>query len=48
MLWFYADGAGMAFAASVVVIEPLLVRYRLHPELREAEPVLSRAAGPFA
>jgi hypothetical protein len=48
VLWFYADWAGMAFAASVVVTEPLVVRYRLHPELREAEPVLSRAAGRVA
>jgi hypothetical protein len=48
VLWYYADWAGMAFAASVVVTEPLLVSYRLHPEPREAEPVLSRAAGPFA
>jgi len=48
VLWFYADWAGVAFAASVVVTEPLLIRYRLHPELLEAEPLLSRAAGRVA
>jgi hypothetical protein len=48
VLWYYADWAGIAFVASVVVTESLLVRQRLHAELREAEPALSRAAGPVA
>jgi len=48
VLWYYASWAGMAFTALVVVTEPLLFRYRLHPEQRDAGGVLSRAGGPAA
>lgn len=48
VLWCYAVWAGIAFTALVVVTEPLLFRYQLHPELRDAEGVLSRADGPDA
>jgi len=45
VLWYYAAWAGMAFTALVVITEPLLVRYQLHPELRDAGGVVSRAGG---
>jgi hypothetical protein len=48
VLWYYANWAGVAFTAMVVITEPLLYRYQLHPELREAAPALSRAAGRVA
>jgi hypothetical protein len=48
VLWYYAEWAGMAFTAVVVITEPLLFRYKLHPELRDPEGVLSRADGPDA
>lgn len=48
VLWYYAVWAGIAFTALVVVTEPLLLRYQLHPESRDAEGVLSRADGPDA
>lgn len=45
VLWYHAAWAGMAFTALVVITEPLLFRYELHPELRQTDGVLSRAAG---
>lgn len=45
VLWYYAAWAGMAFTALVVITEPLLFRYELHPELRQNDGMPSRAAG---
>lgn len=45
VLWYYAAWAGITFTSLVVVTEPLLLRYRLHPELRDAEDGFSRADG---
>jgi hypothetical protein len=48
VLWNYADWAGMVFTALVVITEPLLLRYRLHPDQRDSRDVFSRAVGPDA